>query len=100
MSKMLPPGMYSAQITSFTIDGAECIGLVAELDFNGLERRLMANILYGSSTQNTSSCVRNAKTVHPEVEKLMKAQPTKPIHSHEPWKQSVKRQGRQIGKSK
>lgn len=104
MSKWLSPGIYGASLTGVWIDDLEAGSAVVtsmEVNFTELERLAMMHVLYGSSTQNISNCaIRKPKLVHPEIAKLLKAQPTKPIHSHEPWKQSVKRQGRQIRKSK
>lgn len=105
MSKWLNPGMYSASLTGVWIDDLEAGGCVVtnmELDLGELEKRILAyaskrkmSIEFGYRQAGKLACA-----VHPELLKLMKAQPTKPVHSHEPWKQSVKRQGRQIGKSK
>lgn len=106
MSKWLSPGIYGASLTGVWIDDLEaggCIVTNMEVDFGEIEKRILA---YQTRQRNKSIQFgynyihKQAKALAPELLKLMKAQPTKPIHSHEPWKQSVKRQGRQIRKSK
>lgn len=98
MSKIMNPGLYGASIRGVAIDDA--IGVVHfELDFHELEKRISAfNFRVVPKTKCDWNGWRNP--IDPEVEKLMKAQPTKPVHSHEPWKQSFKRKSRQVRKSK
>lgn len=81
---MMPDGYYLAKIVE-VVFGDEHIDI---------------NLTTRHHTHRYSVKSPRLLRIDAEVVKMLKAQPTKPIHSHEPWKQSVKRQGRQIRKSK
>lgn len=92
---MMPDGYYIAKIVEVVIGDSR-------IDITMATRQHNKSVCFAHRYSGKSARLLLADNtiVDPEVEKLMKAQPTKPIHSHEPWKQSVKRKGRQIGKSK
>lgn len=98
MSKIMNPGLYGASIKNVVVDDVK--GIVHfDMSFHEMEERVSA--FYGRGVHKADFKGYGWRNpIDPEVEKLMKAQPTKPVHSHEPWKQSFKRKSRQVRKSK